>query len=141
VTEGDQDLGARRLLAQQTDDLRPQDRRGIRRERRNALRVEEDHAGPADAAARSIRRVELHDEEVAFVLEHVLPEGEPGQRLAANVLEQREVLLASLERLFHRDHAVPKHACLAHQFSVATRSAAAVLIRSSVRCRGKSRAR
>ena len=55
-------------------------------------------------------------------LEHVIPEGETGQRLAANVLEQREVLLASLERLFHRDHAVPEHACLAHQFSVAPRS-------------------
>jgi hypothetical protein len=141
MAEGDQDLGAGSLLAQEPHDLRPQNRRGIRRERRNALRVEEDHAGPADAAARSIRRVELHDEEVALVLEHVLPEGETRQRLAANVLQQREVLLASLERLFHRDHAVPEHACLAHQFSVATRDVAAVFIRSSVRCRGRSRAR
>ena len=37
------------------------------------------------------------------------------QRLPAEDLQELEVLLASLERLFHRDHAVPEHACLRHR--------------------------
>ena len=36
-------------------------------------------------------------------------------RLDAERLEQLEVLLAALERLLHRDHAVPEHAGLSHR--------------------------
>jgi hypothetical protein len=114
MTERDQDLGPRRLLAQEPDDFRAQDRGRIRGQRRDALRVEEHHARPADATLRSVGSFEVHDEEVALVVEHMLPEDEVRQRLAADVLEEREMLLAALERLFHRDHAVPEHACLAH---------------------------
>lgn len=48
------------------------------------------------------------------MVERVLAKLELRQRLAANVLEQREVLLAALEGLLHRDDPVAEHAGLAH---------------------------
>jgi hypothetical protein len=52
------------------------------------------------------------------MVERVLAELELRQRLAAELLEQREVLLAPLEGLLHRDHAVPEHSGLAHARAV-----------------------
>jgi hypothetical protein len=114
VAEGHDDLGDLRPRAQEPDDLLPERRAGLAGHRGDALGVEEDHAGPADAPRGSVRRGEVHDEEVALVVERVLAELELRHRLAAEVLEQGEVFLPSLEGLLHRDHAVSEHPGLAH---------------------------
>jgi len=49
-----------------------------------------------------------------MVIECVLAVLELGKRLAADGFQHLEILLSSLERLLHRDHAVPEHASLWH---------------------------
>src|SRR5262249_8431308 len=125
VTERDDDLGLGGACAHELHDLLAQRRSRLAGHRWNALGVEEHHAGPADAPHHPVRAGKLHHEEVALVVERILAELEVGERLPAEVLEEREVLLAALEGLLHRDHAVPEHSGLGHQ--------RAVLIRSSTR--------
>src|ERR1700693_2730569 len=114
VAERHDDLGTRRLRTQELDDPRAQRCQGIPRQRGDALRVEEHHPRQAYTARPPAGRLEHHYEEVALVVERVFSEGELRQALAADGLEKLEVLLASLERLLHRDHPVPEHACLWH---------------------------
>jgi hypothetical protein len=114
VAEGHEDLGPADLGSQLLHDLRPQRGGGIGRQGRDALRIEEHHAGPAHALARAAGRFEVHHEEIALVIERVLAQDEVRQRLGAEGLQQREMFFAPLERLFHRDHPVPENACLAH---------------------------
>ncbi len=56
----------------------------------------------------------VHHEEIAFVVERVLLDLEVGQRLPAELRQEREMFFAALERLIHRDHTVSEHPCLTH---------------------------
>jgi hypothetical protein len=114
VAEGHDDLGLRAAGAQEFDDLRAQRRGRVAGQGRDALGIEQDHAGPADARDRTPGRGELHDEEIALVIQRVLAELELRERLAAQILQHGEVLFSALEGLLHRDHAVSEHACLRH---------------------------
>jgi hypothetical protein len=118
MAKGDDDLRARRVAPQEIDDLRPERRGGIARQSRNSFRVEEDHPRPANALGRPARRREVHHEEIPLVVEGVLAQREIRQSFSAELREQGKMLLAPFERLLHRDHAVPEHACLAHGFRV-----------------------
>jgi hypothetical protein len=69
VSKGHDNLGTARSRPQVLDDLHPQRRRGISRERRDPLGIEEDHSGPADSLLLAVRAVELHDEEIPLVIE------------------------------------------------------------------------
>ena len=51
------------------------------------------------------------------MIEGMLGVREVRHRLEAELLEEGEVFLASLERLLHRDHAVPEHSGLGHGVS------------------------
>jgi hypothetical protein len=114
VPERHDDLRARRVRAHELDDLAPQRRLGVSGDRWYALGVVEHHPRPAHAPNPPVRSLEDHHEEVALVVKRVLPKREFRNRLAADSLQELEVLLAPLERLLHRDHPVPKHACLWH---------------------------
>jgi hypothetical protein len=108
------DLGPPRPALQEVDDLAPERGRRISRERRDPFGVEEDHARPGNPRALTCRALEVHHEEVPLVVEGVLAVFELRKRLAAEILEQREVLLAALEGLLHRDHPVSEHSRLSH---------------------------
>jgi len=114
VPERDDDLGPRRVVADELDDPGPERARRIRRHHGETLRVEQHHPRPGDALAHAAGPLHVHDEEVSLVVEHVLAVLELGQRLAAELLEDGEMLLAALEGLLHRDDPVPEHAGLAH---------------------------
>jgi hypothetical protein len=115
VPERHDDLGLRGAHPEELDDLAPQHRRGIAGERRDPLGVEEDHPRPGDLFRAAVGAAQIHHEEVALVVEGVLRVLPAGQRLAAELLEESEMLLASLERLLHRDHPVPEHSSLGHE--------------------------
>jgi hypothetical protein len=117
VTERDDDLRPGGVGSKEVDDSCAQPGRRISGQRGDALGIEEHHPGPADALSAALRHGEVHDEEVSLVVEGVLEELEIRQPLAAEVPQQREVLLSPFERLFHRDHPVPEHACLAHRLA------------------------
>jgi hypothetical protein len=114
VPERHDDLRARRVRADELDDLAPQRRLGISGDRRDALGVIQHHPRPAHAPNPAVGRLEDHHEEVALVVEGVFPKREFRNRLAADGLQELEVLLAPLERLLHRDHPVPEHSGLWH---------------------------
>jgi hypothetical protein len=115
VSKRDDDLRTAPLRAQVLDDLRTQLSSGFSGKKRDPLRVEEDHSGPADAFAAAVARREIHHEHVAFVIEKVPGILELGQRLPAEGLQELEMLLSPLEGLLHRDDAVAKHPCLRHR--------------------------
>jgi hypothetical protein len=115
VSKGHDDLRTARARAQVLDDLFPQLPRWLSGENRDPLRVEQDHAGPADALPAAVARLEIHHEEVAFVIERMRRVLELRQRLAAEGLQKVEVLFAPLECLLHRDDAVTKHPGLRHR--------------------------
>jgi hypothetical protein len=139
VTERDHDFGPRRARPQEIDDLGAQNRRGIARQRRDALGVEEHHPCPGDFFCLAGRAAEVHDKKIALMVERVVGILEVRQGLAAEILEEREMFLAPFQGLLHRDHAVPEHAGLRHGgscFLFVFRPS-----RSPGRCRGKSRGR
>jgi hypothetical protein len=115
VPERHDDLGSVGAGAKVLDDPLPQAAGGVAGQDRNPLGVEEDHARPADDAAAAVARGQLHHEEVALVVERVRDVVEIRERFPAQRLQELQVLLAALEGLFHRDHAVPEHACLGHE--------------------------
>ena len=107
-------ISVRRARLQEREDPRTQRRDRVLDERRQPLRVEEHHARPPDGLLSAIGRFQGEDEEVALVIEAVLPILEVGKRLTAESLQELEVLLSPLEGLFHRDHPVSKHPRLRH---------------------------
>jgi hypothetical protein len=114
VAEGHDDLRPPRAALQEVDDLLPECGRRVSGESRDPFGVEEDHARPGDPRALARRALEIHHEEVPLVVEGVLAVLELRKGLAAELLEQRKVLLAALEGLLHRDHPVPEHSRLSH---------------------------
>jgi hypothetical protein len=114
VPEGHDDLRPAGSSAKVLDDPLAQAAGGVAREDRDALGVEEDHAGPADPTGAAVARGELHHEKVSLVVERMPGVFEIRKRFAAQRLQELQMLLAPLEGLFHRDHAVPEHACLRH---------------------------
>jgi hypothetical protein len=114
VPERHNGLGSAGAGAKILDDPLAQPSGGIAGQDRNSLGVEENHAGPPDPAQAAVARDELHDEEIALVVERVRDVFEIRKRFPAKRLQELQVLLAPLEGLFHRDHAVPEHACLRH---------------------------
>jgi len=117
VPERHDDLGPAGSGPDELDDPLAKTTGGIARENRDPLGVEEDHAGPSDPTHAAVRRGELHHEQIPFVVEGVRDVLEIRQRFPAQGLQELEVLLAPFEGLFHRDHAVPEHACLRHGVS------------------------
>jgi hypothetical protein len=114
VPESHDDLGPAGAGAKVLDDPLAQAAGGVAGEDRNPLGVEENHSGPADPTGAAVARRELHHEKVSLVVERMCDVFEIRKRFPAQSLQQLEVLLAPLEGLFHRDHAVPEHACLRH---------------------------
>jgi len=139
MPERHHDFGSRRVGLQEIDDLSAQNRRRIARQGRDPFGVEKDHPRPRDLLGGTVRAAQLHDEEIALVVEGVLGVLEAGECLPAHVLEQGKMLLPPFEGLFHRDHAVPEHARLAHEVLFVLPGGR--LSRSRARCRGKSRGR
>jgi hypothetical protein len=122
VPEGHNDLRPVRPGAKILDDPLAQIVPGIAGEHRDALGVEEDHARPADQAASAVARRELDHEEIALVVESVRDVVEIRQSLAAKRLQELQVLLAALESLLHRDHAVSEHSGLGHSYVLSPKS-------------------
>jgi hypothetical protein len=114
MSKGHDDLGAAGSLAEKAGDLGDERRAWILDRRRKTLRVEKHHTRPADRPAPAIGRRQDHHEEISFVIEEVLLILEFGQRLLADGFQEIQMFLASLQGLFHRDHAVSKHAGLRH---------------------------
>jgi hypothetical protein len=114
VTEGHDDLGAIAAFSQEGDELLPKRRFRIRDDRGDSLRVEEHHARPAHRLATAVRGHEVHHEEIPLVFEGVLAVLELRERLAAEALEQLQMLFSPFERLLERDDAVAEHSGLGH---------------------------
>jgi hypothetical protein len=108
------DFGTRRASPQELDDPGAENGRGIARQRGDAFRVEEHHARPGHSFRRAVGAAQIHDEKIALVIERVLGILVFRERFAAELLEHRQMFLAALEGLLHRDHAVPEHAGLRH---------------------------
>jgi hypothetical protein len=119
VAERHDDLGPAALRPQVLHDPFAQDASRIAQERRDALRVEEDHSGPADELAPPIPAEQLHHEEIPLVIEEVTRVLELRQRLPAEPFQELEVLFPAFEGLLHRNDPVPEHSRLWHvSFSV-----------------------
>jgi hypothetical protein len=110
VAERHEDLRPACALAQKPDELAPQGAVRVRRQGRDPLGVEERHARPTDRLAAAIGGFEDHHEQVALVIEDVLPVGKIRQRLQADAPKQLQVPFSPLEGLLHRDDPVPEHA-------------------------------
>ena len=108
--------GRARVRAQELDDLGPQRRRaGLPVDRWYALGVEEHHPRPADLRrirpSGASRIITKRSRSWSSVCSRNANSGIASRQIA---FEELQVLLAPLERLLHRDHAVPEHACLWH---------------------------
>jgi hypothetical protein len=112
VTEGHHDLRTAGARAQELDDLAPQARPRFLRENRDPLRVEQHHACPADPLAPAVGGLEIHHEEIPLMVQGVPFGLELGQRLAAELLQDGEVLLPSFQGLLHRDETVSEYPCV-----------------------------
>jgi hypothetical protein len=117
VPEGHHDLRTARARAQVLNDLRAQQSPWISGENRDSLGIEQHHSGPADPFPATVASGEIHDEEIAFVIEEVSDVLEFRHCLVAQRLQKLEMPLAPFERLFHRDHSVSEHAGLWHMYS------------------------
>jgi hypothetical protein len=114
MTERHDDLRPRGALSEERPETPAEHRGRIFQQRRQAFRVEKDHARPGDRLPTSVGRLQAHRKKVPFVIERVLTVLEVWKDLFADRLQEFEMLLSALECLLHRDDTIAEHACLWH---------------------------